>query len=179
MSSIPSKYSNQLKKREEIYKFEKVKECPIILKCGCLTTTTIPEDTLVGSTFILATLTLDKSCICESNTKLDFTSSISFRSFSGNITLRIFKRCRNQLTSIPVGSDWIINLGSDVASVTGSNILSFFVCDEALCKEDCCIYTVVARVNSITAVSTITFNNSSLSGIVSCNSSCHKNCKKL
>lgn len=47
MSSIPSEYSNQLKKRQEIYKFEKVKECPIILKCGCLTPTTIPEDTLV------------------------------------------------------------------------------------------------------------------------------------
>ncbi|WP_291651261.1 DUF4489 domain-containing protein [Clostridium sp.] len=155
------------------------KYCNPIIKCSCPRSVIIPEDTEANTIFAITSIEVDTYGLCNPRAKLNFTSNIVFRNFFGNLSIRVFKQCRNQLTRVPVGSEWTIILGREVAGITGARVISFFVCDQDLCEEDCCFYTVEVRVNSIIPVATIAFNNSSLDATIYCDNSCYINYERV
>jgi len=156
-------------KREE-------KGCKTIIKCGCPSSTTIPviAATDTNRDFPLASLTLDTSCICDPNIKLEFASNlVAVAAFVGTISVQVFKQCRNQFNPVPVGPAW--QIGSLVA--LSSQTFSFFICDSDSCDNDCCTYTVVARVTSAVATGTLAINNATLGAVVACAANkCEKKC---
>ena len=152
--------------------------CQALVKCGCPNSVQIPALSVLGSTaeLTLATLTLDTSCFCDPNIKLDFTSNVvaTVAAFLGTIDIQIYKQCRGQLTRVPIGPTW--NIGSLAA--LSSTTFSFFICDSDSCLDECCTYTAVATVNAIAAVALGTsINNATLAATVTCKSNCHK-CRK-
>lgn len=167
MNSMSRGYYNPCekeKRREE-------KACPVILKCGCPSSVTIPTGTAVGTTFTLASLNLDTSCICDPNVKLDFESNVvaPTGTTAGAVSIQIFKQCNNQATAIPVGSAWTLSLTAPI-----STTFSFFICDNDSCNNDCCTYTVRATVTTAPAGAALSINNAALAALATCKSSCKK-----
>lgn len=160
----------------------KMKEtCPTIIKCSCPSSITLPMGALVGDTFTLAALTLDTSCLCNPIIKLEFASNVVIPiSAAGAFSLRIFKQCRNQLAPIPVGPEWtFISALIATDARAGSSTLSFFICDDNLCSDECCVYTVVATVTRAIILGNINIYNATLGAIATCHSNkCRKNCTK-
>lgn len=145
-------------------------KCPTILKCGCPGSATIPVGTEAGTTFTLASLTLDTSCICDPNIKVDFTSNIvAIGATAGAVSIQVFKQCRYQNNPVPVGSAYTF-------STAASTAVSFplFICDSDSCDNDCCTYTVVATVTTAPAGAALSINNAALSAIAVCKTSCRK-----
>ena len=147
--------------------------CPTIVKCGCPSSTTLPVGSTVGTQFTLASLTLDTSCMCEPNIKLDFTSNfVATAVFTGALNIQVFKHCKGDMVSRPVGPVWNFNSVALLQSTT----FSFFICDSDTCDEGCCTYNVVATVAVVT-VGTLSINNATLAATVTCKNSCQK-CRK-
>ena len=149
--------------------------CQALVKCGCPSSVQIPAIAQATTTTLtLASLSLDTSCYCDPNIKLDFASNVvSTVEFSGTISIQVFKQCRGQIAPVPVGSAW--QLGGIAAD--SSTTFSFFVCDSDSCVDDCCTYSVVATVNApsdeaVTAGTSI--NNSTLAATVTCKNSCNR-----
>ncbi|NSB30301.1 DUF4489 domain-containing protein [Clostridium saccharoperbutylacetonicum] len=139
---------------------------PTIIKCSCPSAITIPNTTPFGTNFTISSLILDTSSLCNPTVKLEFSSNIvAAVAFAGTINFQVFKLCRGQSTSVPVGPVWTFNSAALISSQT----FSFFVCDCDSCFNDCCSYTVVATV-FVTGVdddfddggSTISINNATL-----------------
>ncbi|MCR1950893.1 DUF4489 domain-containing protein [Clostridium sp. DSM 100503] len=154
--------------------------CPTIIKCSCPSSSTLPIGALVGTSFTLASLTLDTSCLCDPIVKLEFASNIVTPIAAiGAFSVRVFKQCRGQMTPVPIGPEWIFSLGGIEIGVAGASTFSFFICDNNLCSNDCCIYTVVATVTTVIALGTININNATLGAIATCNSiNCKKCCRR-
>ena len=188
MSLIPKGYQDQ----NERDKY-KEKKCPTIIKCGCPISILIPEGIKAQTTFTLTSLTLDTSCLCDLDIILQFASNTIATEFKGALSVRVFKQCRCQVTPIPVGATWTLQLGTrgragdgegeevavPVTTVTDARTLSFFVCDSDSCDKDCCTYTVVATVFGEDTVGTLAINNATLGAVATCNSNrCKKKCDK-
>ena len=188
MSLIPKRYQDQ----NERDKY-KEKKCPTIIKCGCPISILIPEGIKAQTTFTLTSLTLDTSCLCDLDIILQFASNTIATEFKGALSVRVFKQCRCQVTPIPVGATWTLQLGTrgragdgegeevpvPVTTVTDARTLSFFVCDSDSCDKDCCTYTVVATVFGEDTVGTLAINNATLGAVATCNSNrCKKKCDK-
>lgn len=178
MNSMSRGFHNPCKKeecpkvfcREEEKERERERECPTIVKCGCPSSTTIPAVTGVGTTFTLASLTLDTSCICDPNIKIDFTANmVAPVPFTGNINIQIFKICRCDNVAHPVGPVWNFHQIAELSSET----FSFFICDSDSCDNDCCTYTAVATV-ALATIGSLSINNATLAATVSCKNSCHR-----
>lgn len=150
------------------------KQCQAIIKCGCPSSATIPTATPAGTDFTLASLTLDTSCICDPNIKLEFASNAVLAGFIGTLSIRVFVQCRNQFAPVPIGPTWTLSTG---AATTDARTFSFFICDSDSCERDCCTYTVVATVVGAATTGTISINNATLGAVVACRDSC-KECKK-
>jgi hypothetical protein len=155
-------------KDDDCSKKEK-KVCPTIIKCGTPSATTIPAATVAGTTFTLASLTLNTSCLCDPCIKLEFASNTVTTAFVGSISVQVFKLCGNQFTPIPVGPAWTFSNG---AAITDAETFSFFICDCDSCFKDCCTYTVVATVTSAVTAGTLAINNTALGAIATCGSQC-------
>ena len=156
------------KRREE-------ETCQALVKCGCPSSVQVPALAEAGSTVLtLSTLTLDTSCFCDPNIKLDFTSNIvAGVAFAGTINFQIYKQCRGQLTPVPVGPAW-----QSGALAISSTTFSFFVCDSDSCLDECCTYTVVATVSSPAALALgVSINNATLAATVTCKNPCPR-CRK-
>ncbi|WP_278601131.1 DUF4489 domain-containing protein [Clostridium tertium] len=147
------------------------------------------------TTFILTSLTLDTSCLCDSDIILQFASNTIATEFRGTLSIRVFKQCKCQVTPIPVGATWILQLGTQggrvaeeeenppvpipETKVTDARTFSFFICDSDSCDKDCCTYTVVATVVGADTVGTLAINNAKLGAVATCNSNrCKKKCDK-
>lgn len=142
------------------------KVCPTLIKCGCPNSTTIPLATVVGTTFNIASLTLNTSDLDDPCTKLEFASNIVIPvAASGALSFQIFKQCSNQLTPVPIGPSWT---WAELVAIASSSTFSFFICDCDSCFNDCCTYTVVATVTTIIAGGTISINNATLGAITTC-----------
>ena len=152
----------------------KEEKCPTIIKCGCPSSNTIPAGTTATTTFTLASLTLDTSCICDPSIKLEFASNPILTDFVGTVNIQVFKQCRHQFTPVPVGPVWTLSIAT---AVTDARTFSFFICDSDSCDHDCCTYTVVATVVGTDTVGTLAINNATLGAIATCRESC-KECKK-
>ena len=147
--------------------------CQALVKCGCPSSVQIPAVSIGNTaTLTLATLSLDTSCYCDPNIKLDFASNVvASVAFAGTLSIQVFKQCRGQLAPVPVGPAW--QLGS--LALGDSTTFSFFVCDSDSCLDECCTYTVIATVNAPAAVALGTsINNATLAATVTCKSSCNR-----
>lgn len=169
MNSMSRGYSNEY--RENYYRKEEEK-CQTIAKCGCPSSVMLPPATIVGTQFTLASLTLDTSCMCDPNIRLDFTSNfVASVAFTGTLNIQVFKQCKGDLVARPIGPVWNYNLVALLQSTT----FSFFVCDSDSCYDGCCTYTVVATVALLT-VGTLSINNATLAATATCKNSCNR-CK--
>ncbi|MCR1950894.1 DUF4489 domain-containing protein [Clostridium sp. DSM 100503] len=181
MSLVSKGSDDRFEMNHEIDSCKDKETCPTIIKCSCLSSITLPIGALVGDTFTLAALTLDTSCLCNPIIKLEFASNVVIPvSAAGAFSLRIFKQCRNQLAPIPVGPEWtFISALIATDARVGSSTLSFFICDDNSCSDECCVYTVVATVTRAVILGNININNSTLGAIATCHSNkCRKNCTK-
>lgn len=152
------------------------KQCPTIVKCGCPGSATLPIAAAAGTTLTLASLTLDTSCLCDPNTKLEFASNIiaPVGTTAGAFTIQIFKQCRNQMTAVPVGPAWSFSTTTPLART-----FSFFICDSDSCINDCCTYTAVATVTTAPAGGAISVNNATLGAVSTCKSNaCTTDCNR-
>lgn len=174
MNSISRRYNKYCGKENRIEE----EKCPIIIKCGCPNSsqiiTTFAELT---STATIAAVTIDKSCLCNPITKLEFTTNISTvdRGFAGTVSFRVFRQCQNEFVPVAVGPTW-----SSVITAADTIIVSFFICDSDSCENDCCTYTVVATATAAVATSagSVLFNNATLGAIATCKSNRCNECKK-
>lgn len=175
MNSMSRGYYDPCRKEKKEKREEK---CPVIIKCGCPSSNTIPTiaATDTNRDFTLASLTLDTSCLCDPSIKLEFASNLVVGGTAltdSTISVQVFKQCRNQFNPIQVGPSWQIG---EIAADTAQTF-SFFVCDSDSCENGCCTYTVVARVTSSTTAAPLTINNATLGAIATCRESCNE-CKK-
>ena len=168
MNSMSRGYYDQCGKERR-----KDDNCQALVKCGCPSSVQVPAIAAGGSTNLtLATLSLDTSCYCDPNIKLDFASNVvSTVELTQTISIQVFKQCRGQFAPAPIGPSW--QLGGVAAD--SSTTFSFFVCDSDSCLDDCCTYTVVATINAAEAITAGTsINNASLAATVTCKSSCNR-----
>ncbi|AJA47753.1 hypothetical protein CPAST_c16830 [Clostridium pasteurianum DSM 525 = ATCC 6013] len=155
------------KRRKDDY--DDHKNYPTIIKCGCPSSTTVPVATTAGTTFTLASLSLDTSKLKNPCIKLEFASNLVVDvAFVGTLSIQVFKLCGNQTTPIPVGPSWALGSLAALSSTT----FSFFVCDCDSCFKDCCTYTVVATVVGVATVGTLNINNATLGAIATSGSGC-------
>lgn len=178
MNSMSRGFHNPCKKEECQKVFcreeEREEKCPTIVKCGCPSSTPINRADK-ETTFIVASLTLDTSCICDPSIKLEFASNIVISNNEGgdekvSLNFRVFKQCKHQENKVPVGGVWNFLTGEDDISTT----FSFFVCDTDSCFDDCCTYTVVATVADKLHHGTLSVNNATLGAVASCRKTCHE-----
>ena len=160
---------------------KKEDRCPVIVKGGCPSTVQVPAvtlDVVTPTQITLASLTVDASCICDPVIKIDFTSiytSLVGLAVSGT-TIQIFKQCKNQMSPTPVGPSWPVSTPIAI-SLAETKPVSFFVYDNDTCDEGCCTYTAVATVTGIAGAALgASYNNSTLSALITCKDSCRK-CK--
>ena len=209
MNSMSNRYNDPCRreKKEDYdnYRKEKEEKCPTIVKCGCPSSAIIPTATTARTEFTLASLTLDTSCLCDPDIILEFASNTIATGFRGTLSIRVFKQCRCQVTPIPIGATWTLQLGTTGSgsgdasgdaleelerpgpkpnpnpptTVTDARTFSFFICDSDSCDKDCCTYTVVATVVGSNTVGTLAINNATLGAVATCNSNrCKKKCDK-
>ena len=131
------------------------------IKCGCPSSTTIGV-LPVGSTFTVASLTINFEELCNSCVKLEFASNIIATAFTGTLNFQVFKLCKGQFAPVPVGPVWTY---SRLVAITEGTTFSFFVCDCDSCFDDCCTYTVVVTVG-VPTVGALSINNATLGAIV-------------
>ncbi|MGG7057310.1 DUF4489 domain-containing protein [Clostridium tertium] len=154
------------------------RDCPTIIKCsGPNSTQIVVTVANPTATAVIASINIDKSCLCNPITKLEFATIISTAAngFAGTVSLRVLKQCRRQLTPTIIGTAWTLNVAANTTVP-----LSFFICDSDCdsCDNDCCTYTVEATITAAGANSGIvTFNNSTLGAISTCKKNCH-NCRR-
>ncbi|VYT89632.1 DUF4489 domain-containing protein [Clostridium tertium] len=201
MNSMSRGYNDNCGKERK----KEEEKCPTIVKCSCPSSTPINNSGIGQHGFIVASLTLDTSCICDPSIKLEFASNIVVTNNNGvqgppwgdkpgqgggggggstpnklSLDFRVFKQCKNQKNKIPVGGVWTFLTEDENISST----FSFFVCDSDNCDDECCTYTVVATPTSLGAQvalggsgspSTNVFVNNATLGAVA---TCRNSCKK-
>lgn len=140
------------------------------LKCSVPLTTNIPTTTAPGTSFNLANLNIDTSKFHNPCVKFEFASNILTASGSFTLNFQIFKQCKYQPTSFPIGPVWTFSrLGSSVGE---NDTFIFPVCDCDICESECCNYSVVVTVESLVIQSGIVINNATLSALVVDNPYC-------
>lgn len=144
-----------------------VKPNRTILKCGTPGAVTLPLATLAGTTFTVATVTVDTKNLKNPCIKFEFASNVVTTAAVLTLNFQIFRQCKNQLVPLPIGPVWTF---SRLVAVTESNTFSFFVCDCDICDGGCCTYSVVATVVGVATVGVTAINNATLSAIVADNS---------
>jgi hypothetical protein len=149
---------------------KKLKPNRTILKCGSQGGVTLPVGTVAGAAFTLATVNVDSKGLKNRCIKFEFASNIVTTAAVLTLNFQVFKQCKDMPTPIPVGPIWTF---SRLAAITEGNTFTFFVCDCDLCNDDCCTYSVVARVAGLATVGVTSINHASLSAIIvenDCNS---------
>lgn len=133
------------------------------LKCGSIGGVTLPALTAAGSTFTLASVTVDTRGFKRPCIKFEFASNVVTTASVITLNFQLFRQCRGQLTTLPVGPIWTF---SRAVATTDANTFSFFVCDCDFCNDDCCTYSVVATVAGVATVGVTAVNNASLSALI-------------
>lgn len=133
------------------------------LKCGCPGAVSLPVATLAGTSFTVATVTVDTKGFRKPCIKFEFASNIVTTAAILTLNFQIFKQCKNQLVPIPVGPVWTF---SRLVIISSSDTFSFLVCDCDICDTECCTYTVVATVAGVATIGVTSINNATLSALV-------------
>ena len=134
-----------------------------ILKCGSQGGVSLPALTAAGSTFTLASVTVDSKNVKRPCIKFEFASNIVTTAAVLTLNFQLFKQCKNQITALPVGPIWTF---SRTVAITDSNTFTFFVCDCDFCSDDCCTYSVVATVAGVATVGVTAINNATLAALI-------------
>lgn len=149
---------------------KKLKPNRAMLKCGNSGSLVLPAQTSAGTSFTLTTVSVNVKDFKKPCIRLDFTSDIVTSGAALTLDFQIFKQCKGTAVPIPIGSVWTF---SRLLAITASNTFSFFVCDCDICDDECCVYSVVARVVGLELTGFTTINNASLSAFIEdsdCNS---------
>ncbi|WP_313583669.1 DUF4489 domain-containing protein [Lacrimispora sp.] len=139
-----------------------IKPNSTILKCGNSGALVLPANTVAGTSFTLTTVSVNSKDLKKPCINLEFTSNISNRDSGLTLDFQIFKQCNGRATPIPIGPVWVFSRPSGILN---SNTFSFFVCDCDICDDECCVYSVVARVASIVTGITL-INHATLSAFI-------------
>lgn len=115
------------------------KHCPMIIKSGQSSLTTIPGGNVAGTSFTVGTITLNTSRLSNPCIEINFTSNVFPTDFDETVIFQVFKRCNN--ISFPVGPGWTFSSTTSLATT-----ISFFVCDCDYCNDQYCTYIVVATI---------------------------------
>lgn len=147
------------------HKPQKPKEKPskALLKCGTPGAVTLPLATIAGTTFNVATVTVDTRKFCSPCIKFEFASNVQTTAAVLTLNFQIFKQCKNQLVPVPIGPIWTFQR---LVAVTSSDTFSFAVCDCDVCDGECCTYSVVATVAGVATVGVTTVSNATLIALV-------------
>lgn len=138
--------------------------------CGCPKFTIVPIGSLGATSFTIANLKINNNYDCKPVVNLKFTSNIIYTGFAGIFIIKVYRQCNNELTQIPVTSDYILSLGVyPETTISGANDFSFMACDVDSCNKKCCNYIVTATVISPSTAGVLTINNATLSAIISYN----------
>lgn len=116
----------------------------MLLKCGYINSTKIPEYTTAGTTYTVASITAK----ALHNPILEFTCNITDIGFMGAVDFQVYRLCSNNFR-LPVGPAWTFSrLPADINSPgdNGSSNFSFFVRDCYTCTDKFCTYIVAATV---------------------------------
>ena len=143
---------------------------PVLLKCGCPKSVTLPVLALGGllptTGITVSTVNVNTEDFCDPCIKFEFASNVNITVGVGlpiTLNFQVFKICKNQFTPIPVGPTFTF---SQILSVLGSNTFSFFVCDCDACPDDCCTYSVVVTVATLGVALASSITNATLSALV-------------
>ena len=144
---------------------------PVLLKCGCPGSVTLPVIALGGvltgtPSFTVSTVTLNTCDFCDPCIKFEVASNINITVGVGipiTLNYQIFKICRNQFAPIPVGPIFTF---SRALSVLQSEAFSFFVCDCDVCPDECCTYSLVVTVASLGVALGASITNATISALV-------------
>lgn len=142
---------------------KRLKPTRTILKCGSMGGVTIPALTDAGSSFTLASVTVDTKCLKRPNIKFEFASNIVTTGSVITLNFQLYRQCRGQITALPVGPIWTF---SRLTAITDSDTFTFFVCDNDFCCDDCCTYSIVATVAGVASVGVTAVNNASIAAII-------------
>lgn len=134
-----------------------------MLRCGNSGSLTLPVNTSAGARFTLTTVSVNVKDLKKPCINLEFTSDIATTAAVLILDFQIFKQCKGIVTPIPIGPIWTF---SRPLAITASNTFSFRICDCDICNDECCIYSVVARVASTVTVGVTTINHASLSAFI-------------
>lgn len=127
----------------------------LLIKGGNAITKFINLPVVPGTTstpITVASVTVNTSCLCDPEIKLDFTLNIAIPEgvTSANIAFQVFKVCNGDSQRTPVGNQW-----SYVNRFSGrtTDLFTFFVCDSDVCNCDMfesnrCTYTVDATLSA-------------------------------
>ncbi|GEM_PF-364546 len=141
------------------------------LKCSTPGGVTIPLGTLAGTAFPLTSVSIDTSKFKNACIDFTFASNLIATAAISSLSFQIFKQCKCQFNSIPVGPAWTFS--NLVTAVSVSDTFTFGVCDCDSCTNECCTYTVVATVTGVATVGVIAINNATLSALVVDNKTCN------
>ena len=139
-------------------------------KCSVPLTTNIPMDTAPGTSFNLANLNIDTRKFQNPCIKFEFAGNILTASGSLTLNFQIFKQCKCESTSFPIGPVWTFSRLA--SSVSENDAFTFPVCDCDICEDECCNYSVVVTIESLQTQGNIIINNASLSALIIDNPFC-------
>jgi len=146
---------------------KKIKPNRTMLKCSNLGSLVLPANTIAGTSFTLITVSVNAKDLKKPCINLEFTSNISNIDAGLTLDFQIFKQCNGRTTPIPIGPVWVFSRPSGILN---SNAFSFFVCDCDICDDECCVYSVVARVATI--VTGVTLINHALLSVFIVDNDC-------
>ncbi|MGL5436538.1 MAG: DUF4489 domain-containing protein [Lachnospiraceae bacterium] len=152
---------------------DREKHCPTksCLKCSTPGGVSIPAHTPAGTTFTLTSLSIDTCKFQKPCIEFTFASNLVTTCSISSLSFQIFKQCKCQFNSIPVGPAWTFSI--DECPVSDSRTFTFGVCDCDSCLNECCTYTVVATVTGVKTVGTIAIRNATLIALVVDNKNCN------
>ena len=135
-----------------------------LLKCSAPVTTNIPVSACPDSTFNLVNLNIDTSRFHSPCIKFEFACNILTAAGSQVLNFQIFKQCKYQSTSFPIGPVWRFSRRN--CSNSENDTFTFPVCDCDSCEGECCNYSVVVTVESLDTQCGVVISNATLSALV-------------
>ncbi len=140
-----------------------------LVKCSSPNNLTIPVGTAPGTTYNVASLSLDLEHFCNPIVNLEYSSNIFSQISFTEINFQIFRQCRDQLSSIAVSTIWTYN---SLTPGTDSSTFTFNSYDSDFCDCGCCTYTVIATITSAVETNPTIIRNSILDIFVTEKISC-------
>ncbi len=140
-----------------------------LMKCSSPNNLTIPVGTIPGTTYIVASLSLNLEHFCYPSVNLEYSNNMFSQISFVEINFQIFRQCKDQLSPVAVSTIWTYN---SLTPGTDSSTFTFNSCDCDFCDCGCCTYTVIATITSAVTTNPSAIRNSMLNAFVTEKISC-------